>query len=170
MLQAMRRCGAIGASRCGSPSLGPWCSRLISGLGRTMPSPKSLDDILKLDTLADKTPEEIEAIWMEVRACLHFYSSSQRPSPCCAAATEAVAGLIKWYQRYRLDVHRGMFHLKVHLMQVCACLRLAAAPNRLSGTAHLPARPPAHPHPGRDGRVGGRPLWWMASQPLNTID
>lgn len=33
-----------------------------------MPSPKNLDDILKLDSLADKTPEEIEAIWMEVLA------------------------------------------------------------------------------------------------------
>ena len=41
-----------------------------------MPSPKNLDDILKLDTLADKTPEEIEAIWMEVRACLHLALAS----------------------------------------------------------------------------------------------
>ena len=62
----------LGASGCRSSSLGPWCSRLISGLGTTMPSPKNLDDILKLDTLADKSPEEIEAIWMEVLACLQL--------------------------------------------------------------------------------------------------
>ena len=31
-----------------------------------LPSPKSLDDIMKLDSLQDKQPEEIEALWMEV--------------------------------------------------------------------------------------------------------
>lgn len=69
MLRAIQKAGVLGASRCKAPPLGPWCSRLISGLGTTMPSPKSLDDILKLDTLADKSPEEIEAIWMQVPAC-----------------------------------------------------------------------------------------------------
>lgn len=51
---------------CKSSPLGLLCSRLISGLGTTMPSPKHLDDILKLDSLTDKTPEDIEALWMEV--------------------------------------------------------------------------------------------------------
>ena len=51
---------------CKSSPLGLLCSRLISGLGTTMPSPKLLDDILKLDSLTDKTPEDIEALWMEV--------------------------------------------------------------------------------------------------------
>jgi hypothetical protein len=31
-----------------------------------LPSPKKLDDIMKLESLQDKQPEEIEALWMEV--------------------------------------------------------------------------------------------------------
>ena len=31
-----------------------------------LPSPKNLDDIMKLDSLQDKEPEQIEALWMEV--------------------------------------------------------------------------------------------------------
>lgn len=67
MLRSLRRAGVpttLGSSR--TSAIGVTCSRLITGLGTTMPSPKNLDDILKLDSLTDKTPEDIEALWMEV--------------------------------------------------------------------------------------------------------
>lgn len=36
-----------------------------SHLGTSMPAPQSLDEIMKLDQLRDRTPEEVEDIWMQ---------------------------------------------------------------------------------------------------------
>lgn len=38
-------------------------------LGTSSPSPTKLDDVLKLDTLVNKSAAEIEQIWMQVRLC-----------------------------------------------------------------------------------------------------
>lgn len=37
-----------------------------SYLGTSMPAPQSLDEIMKLDQLRDRTPEDVEDIWMQV--------------------------------------------------------------------------------------------------------
>jgi hypothetical protein len=36
-------------------------------LGTSMPAPQSLNDIMKVDQLQGKTPDEVEDIWMQVQ-------------------------------------------------------------------------------------------------------
>ena len=49
-----------------------------------LPSPKTLDDIMKVQHLEGMQPEQIEALWMEVSLGL--------PSPCgCAAGLNRIA-------------------------------------------------------------------------------
>ncbi len=38
-------------------------------IGTSSPSPTKLDEIMKVDALMDKTPEEVEEIWMKVCGC-----------------------------------------------------------------------------------------------------
>lgn len=41
-----------------------------SHLGTSMPAPSPLDEIMKVEQLHGKTPQEIEDIWMQVRQLL----------------------------------------------------------------------------------------------------
>ena len=68
----------LAAARCMSGSFDLLCTRHISGLGTTLPSPKKLDDIMKLDTLADKSPEDVEVLWMQVNLPQHIRLSLSR--------------------------------------------------------------------------------------------
>ena len=49
------------------PALAAPGSRLII----TQPSPSTLDGVMKIDELLDKTPEQISEIWLEVRMERH---------------------------------------------------------------------------------------------------
>ena len=64
------------------------CCRAFSAagtthLGTSMPSPQSLDDILKVDQLRNKTPQEIEDIWLKVLVWTKLLRYI-RPAHACA--------------------------------------------------------------------------------------
>lgn len=59
-----------------------------SHIGTSSPSATKLDDIMKLDALMDKSPEEVEEIWMKVRRC----AAPLQGCPVCAMQLRTGSG------------------------------------------------------------------------------
>ena len=60
-----------------------------------MPSPKNLDDIMKLDSLDDKSPEEIEALWMQV--LFRLYSCQCLPVPALGSPARGCCVCVQFH-------------------------------------------------------------------------
>ena len=82
-------------------ALSSFCVRGLatSHIGTSSPSSTKLDDIMKMDTLMDKSPDEVEDIWLKVRRC----AAPLQACPVCAMQlrTESGDGCLRIAMNFR---------------------------------------------------------------------